>query len=161
MKLFNSVEASLPQTLMKTQKQKIGMIGENIAVKHLVKHGYKIIERNYLKKWGEIDVIAKQNNVLRFIEVKSRNVSYETFGESEPKTDLFIKPVRPTSQNDWFRPEENVHPWKRKRLSRAIRTYLAERQIPEDQEFQIDVIAVFIDLTNKKAKLRITENIIL
>lgn len=164
------------------KKQKIGLVGENIAVKHLVKLHYKILERNYRKKWGEIDIIAKKDGTIHFIEVKSqsigsgtynnvsyetslannkRNVSYETFDDGRPKTGLMNKPSRSTSQNNWFRPEENLHPWKAQRLSRAIRTYLAEKDISEKQAFQVDLIAVFIDLFNKKAKLRITQNIIL
>ncbi len=54
-----------------SEKQKIGELGENIAVKFLTKKGFFISERNYTKKWGEIDIIAEKNNKLYFIEVKS------------------------------------------------------------------------------------------
>ena len=54
-----------------SKTQQTGEIGENIAVKFLVKHGYSILERNYTKKWGEIDVIAEKEGKLYFIEVKS------------------------------------------------------------------------------------------
>ena len=50
-----------------------GNIGEDLAVKHLKKHGYKIVERNYTCQFGEIDIIAKHNNFYVFLEVKSRN----------------------------------------------------------------------------------------
>ena len=56
--------------------QKTGEIGENIAVKFLVKQGFSILDRNYTKKWGELDIVAKKDNKLYFIEVKS--VSRET-----------------------------------------------------------------------------------
>ena len=52
-------------------------IGENIAVRFLVKHNFSILERNYTKKWGEIDIIAEKSSKLYFIEVKS--VTRETF----------------------------------------------------------------------------------
>ncbi|MBU4223686.1 YraN family protein, partial [Patescibacteria group bacterium] len=42
---------------MQTEKQKIGELGENIACKFLMKHGHEILDRNYRKKWGEIDVV--------------------------------------------------------------------------------------------------------
>ena len=121
----------------KTEKQKIGEIGENIAVKHLVKQGYNILDRNFRKPWGEIDIVAKKNNILYFVEVKS--VSYET--------------------NNDYDPENNVDDWKIKRLNRAIQSYLGYIRTPDEQEWQINIMAIFIDLENKKAKIRITEDI--
>ncbi|MBU4353102.1 YraN family protein [Candidatus Parcubacteria bacterium] len=120
---------------MQTEKQKIGELGENIACKFLMKHGHEILDRNYRKKWGEIDVVARKDNMLHFIEVKT--VSRETE----------------------HMPEENVHPWKRKRLARAIQTYLLEKE--SETEWQIDIMAVFLDFNSKKAKIRITKNVIL
>lgn len=52
---------------------KIGEIGEKIAVKYLKQEGYYIIERNYRNKFGEIDIIASKNGCTIFIEVKSRS----------------------------------------------------------------------------------------
>ena len=53
-------------------KKQIGSEGEEIACNYLIKEGYKIIKRNWHFGHGEIDIIAKRNNVLVFIEVKSR-----------------------------------------------------------------------------------------
>ena len=50
------------------------VIGEDIAVNYLKKKGYKIIERNFRKGYGEIDIIALKKNVLVFVEVKTRTV---------------------------------------------------------------------------------------
>lgn len=50
----------------------LGALGEKLAVKHLKKKKYKILEKNYKTKAGEIDIIAKENNSLVFVEVKSR-----------------------------------------------------------------------------------------
>ena len=55
--------------------KEIGIIGENIATEFLLKKGFQIIERNFLKPFGEIDIIAKDNNYLVFIEVKTRKNS--------------------------------------------------------------------------------------
>ena len=51
--------------------QKTGEIGENVAVKFLMKHGFAILDRNYTKKWGEIDIVAEKDSKLHFVEVKS------------------------------------------------------------------------------------------
>lgn len=53
-------------------KQK-GYKGEDIAIEHLIKLGYRIIKRNFsFGKFGEIDIVAEHNNFLVFIEVKAR-----------------------------------------------------------------------------------------
>ena len=60
---------------------------------------------------------------------------------------------------DYYNPEENVHYHKQKRLSRAIQTYLSEKKIPENQVYQVDVGAVFLDFSRRRARIRITEDI--
>ncbi|MDP1852821.1 MAG: YraN family protein [Candidatus Omnitrophota bacterium] len=58
----------------------LGKAGEDEAVNFLKKKGYKILERNWrLKRFGEIDIIAKDRNVFCFIEVKTRVTSF--FGQ--------------------------------------------------------------------------------
>jgi len=127
-----------------SQTQKIGEIGENIACKFLVKQSFLIKDRNYTKKWGEIDIVAEKQNKIYFIEVKSvsrnLNVSQET--------------------NTW-RAEENMHPWKMKRMSRTIQTYLLSKKIPENIEWQVDLFIVSLDINNKKAKIKRIEDLIL
>lgn len=122
---------------MQTNKQKVGEIGENIACRFLMKRGFEIKDRNYRKKWGEIDIIAQKDNIFHFIEVKT------------------------VTQETEYLPEENVHPWKRKRLSRAIQTYVLENKVSDETEWQVDIMAVFLDFKTKKAKIRTTENVIL
>lgn len=56
----------------------IGNFGENEAEKFLRKNGYKILERNYTTKLGEIDIIAQKDNYICFVEVKTR--SNENYG---------------------------------------------------------------------------------
>jgi len=51
----------------------IGQKGENIAKNYLIKHGYRIIESNFRTKIGEIDIIAKKNKLIVFVEVKTRS----------------------------------------------------------------------------------------
>ena len=69
----------------------IGNKGENIATEYLIKNGYKIIARNVYIGDGELDIIAKDKNVLVFVEVKMRNsISYgnplESITESKIKS---------------------------------------------------------------------------
>ena len=50
--------------------QNIGKIGEDTACKFLMKHGYQILTRNYWKKWGEIDIVAKKTRSLTLLKLK-------------------------------------------------------------------------------------------
>ncbi len=126
--------------------KKIGAIGEQIAARYLKDHGFEILNMNYLKKWGEIDVIAKKSNKVHFVEVKT--VSYGT------KTDL----ERAVAHGTW-RPEENVHAFKIRKLSRAIDTWIAETKWPGD--WQIDVAALRIVPRETFATIKIIANITL
>jgi len=126
-----------------SEKQKIGKIGESIAEKFLKKKGFLILEKNYTKKWGEIDIVTEKSNKIHFIEVKS--VSY-------------LPNKKETRE---YQPEENMHLWKRKRISRTIQTYLVDKQIPEEKEWQVDLLVVYMDLKNKKARIKTIENIVI
>ena len=130
-----------------SEKQKVGEMGENVAVRFLMKHGFSIIDRNYTKKWGEIDIVAEKANKLYFIEVKS--ISTESLDNVTRET------------SDRYKPEDNMHPWKLKRLSRTIQTYLLSKKVPEEKEWQVDLIVVFLNLKDKKAKVKVVSDIIL
>jgi putative endonuclease len=125
-----------------TPKQHVGKIGEHLAAQFLIKQGYEIIERNYWRKWGEIDIVAKKGDELRFVEVKT--VTRVTL------------PV-----GDDYEPEDNLHPWKRQRLSRIINTYLASEYISDDIEWQIDAICVYIDHNGQELKIEWLKDILL
>ncbi len=135
-----------------SEKQKIGEIGENIAVKFLVKHSFSILDRNYTKKWGEIDVVAEKNNKLYFIEVKS--VSRETLNTFIPKS------YNDSDDRYEHRPEDNMHPWKLKRLARVIQTYILSRNLDE-KEWQLDLLVVYLCQKEKRAKIKVVSDIIL
>ncbi|MDE2030652.1 MAG: YraN family protein [Patescibacteria group bacterium] len=129
-----------------SNSQIIGKLGEDIACKFLMKHGYSVKERNYTKKWGEIDIIAEKDSKIYFVEVKS--VSCETLPDFK-KDNLFTK-----------RPEENMHPWKMKRLSRTIQTYLIHKRIG-NTPWQFDLLLVYLDIKNRLARVKTIENVIL
>ncbi|GAA0722958.1 YraN family protein [Clostridium malenominatum] len=68
---------------MHFSNKKIGILGEELAQKYLVKLGYIILDKNYRCKTGEIDIIGKDGECISFIEVKTRRSnSYGSPGES-------------------------------------------------------------------------------
>lgn len=58
---------------MSLYKKNFGRMGENIAFQYLINHDFKIIDRNFRSKFGEIDIIAQKGNKLFFVEVKTRS----------------------------------------------------------------------------------------
>ena len=135
----------------KTEKQITGQKGEDEATKYLKAKGFRILDRNYRKPWGELDIVAQKGSVLYFIEVKTvtrqgLGAELRGFGSSAPKL-------------DFYEPEDNIHPWKIKRLSRAIQTYLLEKKIDDEAEWQIDSIAVYLDPQGQLLKIDYLEDI--
>lgn len=122
---------------MKSPKRAFGDIGEKVACAFLEKQGFKILDRNYLKKWGEIDIVADKNNgkgrVIHFVEVKSMSIDAS------------------------IRAEENLHPGKLRRLQRTIETYLLDKKINAD--WQLDLVIVRIDEVNRKATAEMLQNV--
>ena len=135
-----------------TEKQNVGNVGENIACRFLEKRGFRIVERNYRKKWGEIDIIAEKDNILHFVEVKTNRADLSAAVSLDGESG---------GDSAGYRPEESVRLWKKQRMSRAIRTYFAERRIPDDKEFEIDVAAVLLDPHRKKARTKFIKNVLL
>lgn len=122
-----------------SQTQKIGEMGEEMATNFLIYKGFKIIERNYTKKIGEIDIVARKNETIHFIEVKTivNYVSRETYN-----------------------PFENLSPFKLKKISRTIALYLLERHVSRETPWIIDAIAIIIEQNSRSAKVRVLWNII-
>ncbi len=105
--------------MIKFTKKETGDIGENYAVKYLKKKGCKIIERNYRKKFGEIDIIAKNKKYFLFVEVKTRHT------------------------NPYTQPYEAVDYHKQRKIIKTSSMYLAENEIEAFCRF--DVCEVFVD----------------
>ena len=117
--------------------KKVGQFGEDIAQKYLVKHGYKIIERNVQASHKEIDIIAKQKDLLVFVEVKTR------------------------TSNKYGQADESMNFRKSKNLRQAIKKYLgnANNKIYY-RDIRADLIAIDIDKTKKIAKIKHYKDII-
>lgn len=127
---------------MKTQRKIIGDLGEGIACRYLKGQGFKVLEQNYLKKWGEIDIITQKGEFLHFVEVKTLQ-----------KNDVESVDL---SNNDAL---QNVHEKKLQRLWRTIESYLSENNVYDDIDWQLDVCAVYLDVKRRKAKIELIENV--
>ena len=90
-----------------------GNLAEDKAVKFLENQNYQIIERNFYSRFGEIDIIAKKNNIFHFVEVKS--------GEN-------------------FEPIYNITPTKLKRIIKTLNLYIKKHKI--NTPYQIDAIII-------------------
>ena len=127
----------------KDQSRKtIGKIGEDMAAEFLVGKGFKILERNYRRPWGEIDIIAEKRGVVRFIEVKA--VSCHNLPDI-------------SREMSFYRPEEQVHPAKLKKVIRTAELYMNDLS---GKEFQIDVVGVFLDFKKRQARCRLFEQVL-
>lgn len=123
--------------MAKTKKRETGDIGEEIVCKYITNKGFSVIERNYWKPWGEVDVVAESGGRLHFVEVKT------------------------VSRVTGIRPEENMHKHKLLRLHRAIQTYLLEKKVQESVLWQIDLACVYLDFETRRARVELFENIVL
>ncbi len=65
----------MPTSPSATHNQNLGKIGENLACDYLIKQGYVILERNYRYHHKEIDIIAREQNTIVVVEVKTRSVN--------------------------------------------------------------------------------------
>ena len=101
---------------VKRFNRKKGMRGERLAAKYLKRCGYKIVERNFRCPFGEVDIIARQGDVLAFVEVKAR------------------------SSEDYGTPSQAVNRQRMERYINAARFYFSGREI--DCTVRFDVIEV-------------------
>lgn len=99
------------------QNKLIGKIGEDLAKKFLLDHGYQVIAANFHTRFGEIDIIAQHKDILVFVEVKT-------------KVGLDFGP-----------PEAMFTPRKYDRVKRMATVYLKGRDVP----CRIDLIAIVLD----------------
>ena len=60
---------------MSDPRHELGQLGERLAAEHLARRGFRVLERNYRTRWGELDIVAFDGQTLAFCEVKTRTVS--------------------------------------------------------------------------------------
>ena len=127
---------------MITIRRRIGDFGEKLAKDYLKRKGYKVINQNYLKREGEIDLIALDQKDLVFVEIKTRTEDNSM------------------SRFQWRRfPEQSVNRSKQKKIIKTAEKYIKEYK-GKVNNYRIDVISVEIDRKTKKARIKHFENIL-
>ena len=115
------------------KRKETGILGERLAKDSLEKRGYHIIETNYRCPEGEIDIIAKHNEYLVFIEVRTKKSL--KFGT----------------------PEESITPAKKERM-RAAAFYYQQTHDDLSPLWRIDVVAIELDPKGKLSRIELIEN---
>lgn len=100
-------------------RKKLGNQAEQYVASHLKKQGYKILERNYRQRFGEIDIITQKGECIAFIEVKAR-------------------------KNDYFNLSQVVSYSKQQKIIKTARYYCAQKQIIE-KVLRFDIALVLIE----------------
>ena|ERR1039457_2858859 len=104
-----------------TGNRSTGALGEELAATFLMSHGYRIVERNFRCKGGEVDLVARdpKDKSLVFVEVKTRHsLSYGV-------------------------PQLAVTPFKQRQISKAALTWLSKKRL-HDTNARFDVIAILL-----------------
>ena len=96
-----------------------GDVGETLAESILIEKGYEIVDKNFRSKYGEIDIVAKNDDKLVFVEVKTR------------------------WSKRYGKPEEAVTPRKLKRIKRTIDYYLLVNKVK--MSYRLEVVAIQIE----------------
>jgi putative endonuclease len=112
-------------------RQHLGRTGEDLALAHLERLGYELVARNHRTRWGEIDLVVHNSEVLVFVEVKTRRASGSGRG-----------------------PWEALHERKRAQVRRMAAAFLAEaRDRPRSTDLRFDAIGVVIDPRGRLVRL--------
>ena len=120
--------------------KEFGNLGERIAENYLKNKGYQILDKNYSfwiagsPRKGEIDIVAKKDDTISFVEVKTLRLA----------------------QGRFISPEEKVNFLKQRKLRMVDENWLMKKKLSLNQKWQIDVIA--IEVQNGRAKISHFEN---
>ena len=115
------------------KRQETGNLGEKLAADFIQKQGYVILQTNYRCPEGEVDIVARQQDCLVFVEVWAKRG--REFGS----------------------PEESITPAKMDKLRRvAAHCYQTHEDIPDS--WRIDVVALEIDRQNRPRRIELIEN---
>jgi putative endonuclease len=105
---------------MRRSRQTVGRLGERLAEKHLVDQGARLLERNYRKDWGEVDLLFDHGGELVAVEVKTRDVE------------------------DFVQPEEVVRRSQLRRIVHAMTAYALDNGL-WNTTWRIDVVLIVIE----------------
>ena len=119
--------------MIKSQKLVVGKLGEVQARRYLENKGFKILEQNYRTRYGEIDLVGKEQNELVFIEVRTK------------------------TGNDFGTPEETLNKKKITKLRRNALAYTSK--IGWKGTFRLDALCLILDEKNQPKRIDHYENI--
>jgi putative endonuclease len=115
---------------MLTERMKLGAAAEEAVSKHLESLGYRILDRNWRRPWGELDVVATLKGTVHFVEVKASRQNLAGFA--------------PTVRADWR---------KMAKVRRTAQTWLATKRFAPNTEWQIVVASVIMEPTGPVIEL--------
>ncbi len=116
------------------ERKNLGKLGEDLALKLLKSKGYHILAKNFHSRFGEIDIVAQENSVLVFVEVKTR--WSEKFGT----------------------PEEAITPWKIRRIIKAGEYFkLTHPGLPES--LRLDAVVIDLATQGKLKRIDLIKNL--
>ncbi|MDD5681478.1 MAG: YraN family protein [Candidatus Omnitrophica bacterium] len=119
--------------LMTKDRKSLGKIGEELACRYLRRCGYRILDKNYRAKSGEIDIVALDGKVLVFVEVKTR------------QTDAYGLP------------EESINIKKMHKLTRLAQLYISYKKLYE-AEARFDVVSILMPRGFGKKSIKLIKN---
>ena len=131
-----------------TKKSETGKIGEDLACEYLVNKRFTIIERNFRRKWGELDIIGKDSvGVLVFVEVKAMR-KYNNAASNSAIAELS--------------PEDNLTSAKLRKLKRTASLYAGfnEKLIDDEKGWRIDLVAISLptDVSRETLKTGVSKD---
>lgn len=129
---------------MQKEKLETGPLGEAIAAKYLTNHGFTIIERNFKLSFGELDLVARNRDIIHFVEVKT--VSHET-----------KEFLQASARKPLWRPEELIHNRKLHKLRQISEGWCIANNYSGD--VQLDGVAVRLVKASKYATVTYFPNI--
>ena len=110
------------------QRKELGKKGEELALRFLKKRGYRVVEKNYVCKMGEMDIIAREKDTWVLIEVKTR------------------------TSTEFGPPQLAVHSSKQRQLSKVALNYLNEKRL-KDVKARFDVVAILLGQRGESIEL--------
>lgn len=116
------------------QRQKIGEFAEKLVAQYLKEKGYKILERNFKKPWGEVDIIAKRKNEFVFVEVKANSQEFES---------------------EDFSPELRANYAKTRKIIKTAQIFMEGKE----GGWRVDIVGITFFKKKKKAKITHFKNV--
>lgn len=116
------------------ETKRVGEIGEDLAVDYFKKKGYRLIERNFSTRYGEIDLIVKKRGILIFVEVKTR------LGRGRPEWSITQKKIN--------------------QVKRMAEVYLVKNE-PKYKNLRLDTVCIDLDHDLRVDDLRHYQNLTL